>query len=152
MFKKKKIKILILLTSTLLLFISFFIFIYKDTHKETNNSFPKNTLPNSPVSKEIKPNKNPEIKTTLEINEVSYKESITEQISVYDFMQKLQAEGKINFKDKNYSGMGKFVEEINGLKSSQNKYWIYYINGKEANVGISNYKINPGDVVSWKLK
>ena len=67
-------------------------------------------------------------------------------------MQKLQAEGKINFKDKNYSGMGKFVEEINGLKSSQNKYWIYYINGKEANVGISNYKINPGDVVSWKLK
>ena len=44
--------------------------------------------------------------------------------------------------------MGKLVEEINGLKNSGEKNWIYYINGKKANIGVSNYKINKGDIVS----
>ena len=67
-------------------------------------------------------------------------------------MQQLQNEGKIIFKEKNYLGMGKFVEEINGVKSNGEKYWIYYVNNKKANIGISNYKINEGDIVSWKYE
>jgi len=60
-------------------------------------------------------------------------------------------EGKIDFKDKTYSGMGKLIEEINGI-SNGDKYWIYYVNGQKANIGISNYKIKAGDVVSWKYE
>jgi hypothetical protein len=73
-------------------------------------------------------------------------------MSVYDFMTQLRNEGKINFKDKTYAGMGKFIEEINGIKGSNDKYWIYYVNNKRAEVGVSNYQLNPGDVVSWKLE
>ncbi|MFA6586065.1 MAG: DUF4430 domain-containing protein [Candidatus Paceibacterota bacterium] len=80
-----------------------------------------------------------------------FTDDILGQITVYDFMNKLQKEGKINFKDKEYTGMGKFIEEINGIKNSD-KYWIYYVNGKKAEIGISNYKINYGDIVSWKYE
>ena len=37
-------------------------------------------------------------------------------------------------------------------ENSNEEGWIYYVNGKEAAVGISNYKINPGDTVSWKYE
>jgi len=64
----------------------------------------------------------------------------------------LRNEGKIDFKEKTYVGMGKFIEEINGVKGNGNKYWIYYVNNKKAEVGVSNYKLKSGDVVSWKLE
>jgi len=89
---------------------------------------------------------------TLEINGVKYESKITGTISVYDFMSKLRNEGKINFTEKNYIGMGEFIDGINGIKNNSNQSWIYYVNNQEASVGISNYKINPGDVVSWKYE
>jgi hypothetical protein len=67
-------------------------------------------------------------------------------------MIQLRDEGQIYFKEKNYSGMGEFIEEINNQKNNGEKNWIYYVNDKKANIGISNYKINPGDVVSWKYE
>ncbi|MCX6751603.1 MAG: DUF4430 domain-containing protein [Candidatus Nomurabacteria bacterium] len=80
-----------------------------------------------------------------------FKDNIPGEISVYDFMSKLRSEGKINFTEKNYIGMGEFIEEINGIKNGE-KNWIYYINGKKANIGVSNYKINEGDIISWKYE
>ena len=97
-------------------------------------------------------NKPQTIKTVLEINGQRYEDEIASQKSVYDFMSKLRNEGKINFTEKNYTGMGKFIETINGVKGNGGQNWIYYVNGKEAQVGVSNYKINPGDVVSWKYE
>lgn len=88
---------------------------------------------------------------TLEINGVKYEDKISGQTNVYFFMEQLQNEGKINFKDETYIGMGKLIEEINGLKNGE-KNWIYYVNGEKANIGVSNYKIKSGDVVSWKYE
>lgn len=87
----------------------------------------------------------------LEIDGKKLETTIAEKENVYDFMTKLQTEGKINFKEKTYPGMGKFIEEINGLKNGD-KNWIYYINGVKANIGVSNYKINRGDIISWKYE
>ena len=92
------------------------------------------------------------IQTILEINGTRYESEIKKEISVYDFMTQLKDTGKITFTEKTYSGMGKFIEEINGVKSDRDNYWIYYVNGVEASIGVSNYKINPGDVVSWKYE
>lgn len=89
---------------------------------------------------------------TLEIGDKKYESEIHRETSVYDFMTKLKKEGKINFKDINYIGMGKFIEELNGVKGNGDKFWIYYVNNKKAKIGVSNYKINPGDVVSWKYE
>ena len=54
------------------------------------------------------------------------------------------------FNYKEYSGLGIFIDEINGVKGGQGGYWIYYINNKEANVGVSNYILKDGDSVLWK--
>ncbi len=91
-------------------------------------------------------------KITLEIEEEKYESEIEGETNVYDFMSKLQDEGKINFKEKTYTGMGKFIDELNGVRGDGNKFWIYYVNGKKARIGVSNYKIKSGDVVSWKYE
>jgi hypothetical protein len=102
------------------------------------------------------PNINQEEKTTeiatLEINGIKYESEISEEISVYDFMIKMQNEGKVIFKEKTYPGMGKFIEEINGTKGDGENFWIYYINGKKAEIGISEYKIKPNDIITWKYE
>ena len=94
----------------------------------------------------------PEKIATLEIENKRYTSEIDKETSVYDFMTKLQNEGRVNFKDKNYIGMGKLIEELNGIRGDGDRFWIYYVNGKQAKIGVSNYKINPGDVVSWKYE
>lgn len=88
----------------------------------------------------------------LEISGVKYGGIVADEVTIYDFMNNLRANGTIVFKEKNFTGMGKFIEEINGVGSNNQKYWIYYVNGVKAKTGISNYKIKPGDVVSWKLE
>jgi len=135
---KKLILIIFLLIICLLL-----IYIYKTPPFKTinNNTQVKQNSPD-PNSKTI----------TLLINEEKYTTNISDEINVYDIMNKLKTEGKIDFKEKNYSGMGKFIEEINGVKGNGEKYWIYYVNNKKANIGVSNYKINVGDIISWKYE
>ncbi|MBU0998870.1 DUF4430 domain-containing protein [Patescibacteria group bacterium] len=86
------------------------------------------------------------------INEVIFKNQIASPVSVYDFMSKLRDEGKINFTEKNYIGMGKFIVAINGVKGNGERNWIYYVNGTLAQVGVSDYKIKQGDIVSWKYE
>jgi hypothetical protein len=76
----------------------------------------------------------------------------TERTTVYDFMDKLRKDGRIAFTEKEYAGMGKFIKAINGIQSNGDQNWIYYVNDQKAEVGVSNYKINPGDVVSWKYE
>ncbi len=85
----------------------------------------------------------------FEINGLKYENMISGPLSVYSFMENLQNNGKITFKDKTYSGMGKLIESINGVKNGGEKNWIYYVNGKKATIGVSNYQINNGDIVSW---
>ncbi|KKR70662.1 MAG: hypothetical protein UU13_C0002G0007 [Candidatus Nomurabacteria bacterium GW2011_GWB1_40_7] len=88
----------------------------------------------------------------LEINKTRHETELAGSETVYDFMDKLRDEGKINFTEKTYAGMGKFIVSINGVKSNGAENWIYYVNGKEAQVGVSNYKIKAGDLVSWKYE
>ncbi len=89
---------------------------------------------------------------TLEISGARYQDKIQNNTSVYDFMEKLREKGQVNFKEKTYVGMGKFIDEINDIRGNGSLFWIYYVNGKKAQIGVSNYKINPGDVVSWKYE
>ncbi|MDQ5954713.1 MAG: hypothetical protein QG583_641 [Patescibacteria group bacterium] len=136
----------------------FLIFIFTSKN-ETENIIPNTEVINiqEEVVKEVrsvpvKKTAEKGIKTTLEVNNTKYESEINKEISVYDFMTQLKTEGKITFKEKTYSGIGKFIQEINGLKSDGDNYWIYYVNGVEASIGVSNYKINPGNVVSWKYE
>lgn len=94
----------------------------------------------------------PKLEVGVKENNITFTNNILGETSVYNFMDKLRSEGKIDFTEKNYIGMGKLIEEINGLKNNNTKNWIYYVNGKKAEIGISNYKIKKDDVVSWKYE
>jgi len=106
------------------------------------------------LQSEIIDNKIPD--TTVIINGEKYFSNLTTTTTVYQLMQNLSASSikPFSFQTKEYAGMGHFVEEINGIKNNptENKYWIYYINGESAKVGISNYIIHKGDVIEWKYE
>lgn len=151
--KNKKIILIVLISSSLSrLFLYSSQTIYKNSspHSLPQISGKENRPP--PSLPLIKGEEKSRSQAILEINGISYQYEITEETSVYDFMSKLRSEGKINFTEKNYTGMGKFIVSINGVKGDGNKYWIYYVNGVEAQVGVSNYKIKSGDIVSWKYE
>ena len=52
---------------------------------------------------------------------------------------------------KHYS-FGDLVTSINGTPGSGPKYWTFYINGKESQVGASTYQTKSSDTLSWKLQ
>jgi hypothetical protein len=139
--RKEKIKKLTLIIS-LMIICGFLISTYY--HKDPTKPNISTTTANSSISP---------IQTTtlLIINGTKYGTQIAAPISAYNLMTQLQNENKITFQSKNYNGMGEFIEEINGVKNGS-KNWMYYVNGVKADIGVSNYKINPGDVVSWKYE
>jgi len=91
---------------------------------------------------------------TLLINDRQYNINLPVNKTAYDLMLALQARGDIYFKGKNSAGLGFFVEEINGVRNNsfKNKFWLYYINGKSASVGVSYYILKPKDLISWRYE
>jgi len=96
-------------------------------------------------------------KVELNVLNNTYKINVGDGATVYDVMNIIQdseenKENKNNFSfaSKEYPGLGIFIDEINGIKGVPGKYWIYYINDKEASVGISKYILKDGDIISWK--
>jgi hypothetical protein len=94
------------------------------------------------------------IEATLAVKEKTYLVSLPQGSSVYDLMVEAQETSDFDFKGKEFPGLGFFIQEINGLEQSPRlgKYWIYYINGKKAEVGISAYTVNNHDIISWKYE
>ena len=88
------------------------------------------------------------------INGENYNIGFLDGNSIYDLMKDLKNQGKIDFVGENYSGIGFFVEEINGVKNDSRtlKYWIYYVNGKSASMGVSSYQIKANDIIEWKYE
>lgn len=80
--------------------------------------------------------------------------NVNEGATAYDLLVAAQKEGSITFAGREFSGVGFFVESINGLKQDGNKrmYWIYSVNGKKANVGASSYVLRDGDRVTWSYE
>jgi len=76
----------------------------------------------------------------------------SQNTSFYDALVKARSEGKIEFSGKNYPGLGFFVTDIQTLHSGSGRHLFYYINGKEATVGVSSYTLKDGDIIEWKLK
>lgn len=72
--------------------------------------------------------------------------------TLYADLEKAKEEGRIHFAAKEYTGLGFFVTEIGELKEGNGKHLLYYINGKEASVGVSTYIPQSGDHVEWKLE
>ncbi|MCX6752114.1 MAG: DUF4430 domain-containing protein [Candidatus Nomurabacteria bacterium] len=72
--------------------------------------------------------------------------------SLYNALTQQKNAGKITFSGKNYPSLGFFVTDIGTLHANNGKNLIYYINGKEASVGVSSYMLKDGDIIEWKLE
>lgn len=83
-----------------------------------------------------------------------YTTTINNNNSVYEVMENLQKnkENNFSFNYKEYPTLGIFIDEINKTRGENGKYWIYFVNEKEASVGVSKYIIKDGDVIKWELK
>lgn len=104
--------------------------------------------------KEIFQESFPFFPTILVIGDRVYSVSIPEGISVREMMERASKEHAFSFKGKDYAGLGFFVEEIAGINNDLQKgiYWIYYINGTKANLGVSTYRMKLGDTISWQYE
>ncbi len=94
--------------------------------------------------------------TSYQLQVTDYIRAISPTSTVYNLMQYASADSRqpFSFKTKTFSGMGEFVEEINGLinNTQTGKYWIYYINGESAKMGISQQIVKPNDIITWKYE
>ncbi len=72
--------------------------------------------------------------------------------SVYDLLTKLANQNQIKLETQE-SSLGILIQAIDGVKNGQdNKYWIYYINGQMANVGVKDQKVSPHDQIEFKFE
>lgn len=92
-----------------------------------------------------------EIPAVLQIEQQRFDVVVPEGSSAYDLMILAEKQYGLSFSGRKFEGLGFFVDEIQGKKQSQvkGKYWIYYINNKKATVGVSQYIIQPHDIISW---
>ena len=94
------------------------------------------------------------IPVILEIEGSVYEISVKPNSSVHDAMVKVQETLDLRFDGSEFLELGFLIEEINGLRQNPRtgQYWIYYVNDKKANVGISAYILQKNDVILWKYQ
>ncbi|MDP2704407.1 MAG: DUF4430 domain-containing protein [bacterium] len=100
---------------------------------------------------ENKPRQNQTIiKVVFAAGDGKYDTFVEKGATVYDAMAKLASSTSFSFNAKYYSGLGYFIDAINGIKNANGNYWTLYVNGKYATVGASAYVLSENDSVEWK--
>ena len=91
-------------------------------------------------------------RVTIEVNGATYTTPWQDDMTLLDGMNILEknVNSSFSFKSKSYSSLGEFIYEINGIKESPGKYWLYYVNGKQGSVGVSKYELQQGDRIEWR--
>lgn len=69
--------------------------------------------------------------------------------NAYEALVMATTENDIALNSKEYD-FGILVESIGDKKNTKDLAWIYYVNGKSAEVGADSYKLSNGDVVEWR--
>lgn len=72
--------------------------------------------------------------------------------TVLDAMRAFEATGAFRFGGKEYTGLGFFVEEVQGVTPLRGRYWILYVNGEKAGTGVSEARVLPGDTIEWRIE
>lgn len=72
--------------------------------------------------------------------------------SVESLMQERHSSGSLTYTSRAYPTLGSFLESIDGLKNQDGFYWMLYINGSSASVGMSHAQVVPGDRIEWRYE
>ncbi|MBI3589174.1 MAG: DUF4430 domain-containing protein [Candidatus Liptonbacteria bacterium] len=85
---------------------------------------------------------------TFPAEKKSFEISTDGQASLFDLISKTD----LKLETKNFPPLGRMIVSVNGFKNGEGgKYWQYWVNGKYAEVGVSSYKPQPGDLIEWKF-
>ncbi len=161
---KPQIKSIYIATLIILIVSIIFIIYSKDSHHYYIHPVTKNTkVENKIISKPEEHKSKTPVESTFEdknLKEVvilkvlgqTYTAPFTEGDSVYSVMQKIENNKTNNFvfTSKSYSGLGEFINSINGVSGTAGHYWVYFVNNEEASVGVSTYVLHTGDTITWK--
>jgi len=94
-------------------------------------------------------------RVALKVLDKTYTQAFVKDQTAYEFMKALEESQDFKFDGKDYGPeMGFFVQSINNQANdnAKNLYWVFYLNDKKSDVGISSIKLNPNDVITWKYE
>lgn len=154
---QKKLYILISITILCVIFIFSLISIYRTEKKLTN------PIITTPSQQKVEPpllnqggvgsgNAVSEKASSVTVSAGDIKINLEPNQTFYNALIQAKDAGKIDFSGKNYIGLGFFVTDMGTLHAGSGKNLLYYINGKEAQVGVSLYTLKDGDIIEWKLE
>lgn len=89
---------------------------------------------------------------TFKVGDKTYPLDIAPNETVIDAMRALASTNDFTFTASEYSGLGEFVDSINGQKGENGMYWILYVNGTLSAGGASATVLRDGDSVEWKYE
>ncbi len=78
---------------------------------------------------------------------------VTAGDSVWQLMAELTRSNHLVIDAKDFGGeLGRLVTGIGGVANdaARNRFWHYWVNQRFADVGVSAYRLQPGDQVMWK--
>ncbi len=81
--------------------------------------------------------------------------SVSSAASAFDVLKAAsQVQNCYKFRYKNYSGLGAYITSICGVQQNHEErmYWMFYVNGKKASVGVSSFFPKAGDVITMKYE
>jgi hypothetical protein len=82
----------------------------------------------------------------------TYSTVAREGFSVLDVLQLVSDENSFALETQE-SSFGVYVEGLAGKTGGDNnKYWMYYVNGESATVGVADYIIEEGDSIEFKFE
>lgn len=59
---------------------------------------------------------------------------------------------KADVETQNFDGIGELVSSINGIASTSDRFWIYYVNGEQGQVGAGAYVTKSTDTIEWRYE
>lgn len=87
---------------------------------------------------------------SLKIGNATYAPCAT-GATLLEIMRTLESENLV-FSGKEHTGLGYFMESINGERADTGFYWSLYKNGTYSEFGASAAQVMPGDEFEWKLE
>ncbi|QQG37916.1 MAG: DUF4430 domain-containing protein [Candidatus Kaiserbacteria bacterium] len=91
------------------------------------------------------------IDISIAAEDLSYEVAVAEGSSVLEAMRAAEQKG-FRFRGTEYPALGLFVEEINGKKNANGRYWFLYVNGTSSETGASQTTLREGDRVEWRYQ
>lgn len=81
------------------------------------------------------------------VEETQITEKTTEGTNAFDAMQEVF---EISYQD--YGSLGVMIETIDGISPGQGNFWKLFVNGQEAQLGISNITLEENMTIEWKTE